>query len=184
MVSGTMAITRATLWAGSGAISAQRGLEAWGANWVFNKNGSQNDLLVIAEEFKNLSTSGAYATDAEVAAASGAAVITASGGAVAVATSLISAASGAATALSIANIAAASGAAVVAGSGAARGGIAAGIELTGMTFVTSMIPSTSGTAVLAAQTRPMSGIYMMAWDTKVPMFVVAYSNGLVSGVAV
>lgn len=72
MVSGIMAITRATLMAGSGAVSAQRGTEAWGANWVFNKSGAQQDLLIIADAFQKLSTSGAYATDAELLAVSGA----------------------------------------------------------------------------------------------------------------
>lgn len=71
MVSGTMEITRATLMAGTAAINTQRGTDAWGANWVFNPSGAQNDVLVIADAFQKLSTSGAYATDAEVDAVSG-----------------------------------------------------------------------------------------------------------------
>lgn len=70
-VSGTMALSAATLFAGSAAITAQRGTDTWGANYVFNASGIQNDILVIAEQFKNLSTSGAFATDAELAAVSG-----------------------------------------------------------------------------------------------------------------
>lgn len=75
MVSGTMALTRTTLMAGSGAVSAQRGTQNWGANWVFSASGAQNDLLVIADAFEKLSTSGAYATDADLAAVSGAITI-------------------------------------------------------------------------------------------------------------
>lgn len=71
-VSGTMAIDRTTLWAGSGAIAAQRGPQTWGANYVFHRDGIQEDILVISEEFKNLSTSGAFATDAELSSVSGA----------------------------------------------------------------------------------------------------------------
>jgi len=77
-VSGTMGITNAVLRAGRSGIEAQRGTDTWGANYVFNASGIQEDLLVIADEFQSLSTSGAYATDAEVAAVSGA--ITISGG--------------------------------------------------------------------------------------------------------
>ena len=71
-VSGTLQIDRNTLFDGSGAITTQRGSETWGANWIFNKQGAQHDILVVAEEFKNLSTSGAYATDTELADVSGA----------------------------------------------------------------------------------------------------------------
>lgn len=71
-VSGTLQLDRTTLFDGSGAILAQRGGSAWGANWLFNKTGAQHDILLVSEEFKNLSTSGAYATDVELANVSGA----------------------------------------------------------------------------------------------------------------
>jgi len=51
-VSGVMAISKATLVAGSGAIGAQRGNDTWGANYVFNPEGLQNDIYQIAETVK------------------------------------------------------------------------------------------------------------------------------------
>lgn len=71
-VSGTLKLDRATFFAGSGAVASQRGDDNWGANYVFAHDGLQNDIYVVAEEFKNLSTSGAFATDAELLAVSGA----------------------------------------------------------------------------------------------------------------
>lgn len=78
-VSGTMAMDRDLLWSGSGAIGTQRGDDIWGANWIYHRDGLQNDILVIAEEYKNLSTSGAYATDSEVYNASGTILVEAGG---------------------------------------------------------------------------------------------------------
>lgn len=52
MVTGTMAISKATLVAGSGAIGAQRGNDTWGANYVFSAGGLQNDIYQIAETVK------------------------------------------------------------------------------------------------------------------------------------
>ena len=49
-VSGTMAITNATLVAGSGSIAAQRGNATWGANYVFNKE----EYAIIGERRKNM----------------------------------------------------------------------------------------------------------------------------------
>ena len=159
MVSGTMAITRTTLYEGKSAIEAQRGTQAWGANWVFNPSGSQNDLLVIAEEFKNLSTSGAFATDAEVLAASGAAVINASGLARTMDTAALATASGTATYL------------VTAG-------------WTSPTLTGNMSMASSGTQLIGSAHMPLSGIVIHSVDTSVPMKIVMYSNGLVSGVAI
>jgi hypothetical protein len=77
MVSGTMAITKATLVAGSGAIGAQRGNETWGANYTFSPSGLQNDIYQVAEVLKDNAsslvpaTSGTYTigtSDAPVAA--------------------------------------------------------------------------------------------------------------------
>ncbi|HLD91502.1 MAG TPA: hypothetical protein VI911_10940 [Patescibacteria group bacterium] len=81
MVSGTMALTEATLKGGSAGIRAQRGDEIWGASWAFASGGAQGDILTLSDVLNNLSTSGAYATDAELLAVSGAlrAVLDASG---------------------------------------------------------------------------------------------------------
>jgi len=49
MVSGAMAVTKATLVAGSVGVKAQRGTETWGANYVFSPSGIQNDVAVIAD---------------------------------------------------------------------------------------------------------------------------------------
>jgi len=128
MVSGTMRIEADTVLAGSGAIATQRGDANWGANWLYNHEGLQNDVYVISEVFKNFSTSGAYATDAEVAAASGAA-----------------------TALAIVNIAAASGAVVITASGKA---VADDIIMSGVIHdeivATLGSPTASGAAVVEA----------------------------------
>lgn len=56
MVSGTMALTKATLISGSGAITAQRGTQTWGANYTFNPSGLQNDILQIGEAFRTVNT--------------------------------------------------------------------------------------------------------------------------------
>ena len=57
-VSGKMEITGATLVAGSAAISAQRGTQEWGANYTFTPSGLQNDILVISDTLKGMSTGG------------------------------------------------------------------------------------------------------------------------------
>lgn len=64
-------IDRNAIWSGAAGINAARGNTTWGAGWLFNSGGIQNDILLFADEFKNLSTSGAYATDAELVRASG-----------------------------------------------------------------------------------------------------------------
>jgi hypothetical protein len=51
-VSGTMAISKATLVTGSGAIGTQRGNDTWGANYVFSAEGLQNDIYQISETVK------------------------------------------------------------------------------------------------------------------------------------
>ena len=48
-VSGTMALSAATFSAGSAAITTQRGTQTWGANYVFNPSGLQNDILVMSD---------------------------------------------------------------------------------------------------------------------------------------
>lgn len=59
MVSGTMALTGATFSEGSAAIVTQRGSDTWGANYVFNPDGLQNDIQVVAD---NLSQGGIVAS--------------------------------------------------------------------------------------------------------------------------
>lgn len=71
-VSGTMIIDQALMLGGRDGIVAQRGPSTWGANYVFHSGGIQEDILVISNVLANLSSSGAYATDAELAAVSGA----------------------------------------------------------------------------------------------------------------
>jgi len=56
---------------GAAHIEAVRGITNWGANWVYNSGGLQGDILAIADTFNSFSTSGAYATDAELAILSG-----------------------------------------------------------------------------------------------------------------
>lgn len=53
-VSGTMALSKATLVAGSVNITVQRGTDTWGANYAFNPNGLQNDIKVIADALSGL----------------------------------------------------------------------------------------------------------------------------------
>ena len=48
-VSGTMAISLATLKGGASAVNAQRGQNTWGANYVFASGGAQNDIGVLAD---------------------------------------------------------------------------------------------------------------------------------------
>lgn len=56
-VSGLMEITKDTLVSGSAQVTAQRGDQTWGANYVFNQKGVQNDVLVIADALSGLYTS-------------------------------------------------------------------------------------------------------------------------------
>lgn len=60
-----------TFLSGAASLEALRGNTNWGANWVFDSGGLQTDVLKIADTFSAFSTSGAYATDAEVSAVSG-----------------------------------------------------------------------------------------------------------------
>lgn len=60
MVSGTMALTVATLKSGSAAVKAQRGTQTWGANYIFSPSGVQNDIAVIADAFVSVKTSGTF----------------------------------------------------------------------------------------------------------------------------
>lgn len=55
-VSGAMAITKATLVAGSAAITAQRGSQTWGANYVFSPSGLQNDIGLMSDVFVDVHT--------------------------------------------------------------------------------------------------------------------------------
>ena len=56
---------------GSAALEAVRGTGTWGAGYVFGSGGLTNDIKVISDTFKNFSTSGSFATDAELGAISG-----------------------------------------------------------------------------------------------------------------
>lgn len=49
MVKEPMAVDAATMKAGSDAIKAQRGTQTWGANYVFNGNGLQNDIYTLSD---------------------------------------------------------------------------------------------------------------------------------------
>ncbi len=139
-VSGTMELNRTTLMSGRSAIESQRGTNTWGANWVYSSGGAQEDVLLISEELSNLSTSGAYATDAELAAVSGAITT-----------------SGSFTAPTI------------------NSGIIDNV----------LLPDASGVVDLGTANLPFSsGAYFEAADTGVPMQLIIYANGLVSGVAV
>lgn len=66
MVSGTMALSKTTLVTGAEAVKAQRGTQTWGANYVFNSNGLQNDINVISDALSGVyngfvpQTSGTY----------------------------------------------------------------------------------------------------------------------------
>jgi hypothetical protein len=60
MVSGTMALTVATLTSGSSAVKAQRGTQTWGANYTFSPSGLQNDIAVIADALAATGTSGTF----------------------------------------------------------------------------------------------------------------------------
>lgn len=153
-VSGTMKVSIATMLAGSGDIGIQRGNDNWGANWLYNPDGAQNDILTIAESFANFSTSGAYATDAEVAAASGAAVDTASG----LADTAVLAVSGAIT----------------------NSGAFTNPTVTGDIDLGSSGVSNLGSA---ANPIVASGIFMQAADSTAVMQLYILANGLVSGVA-
>jgi hypothetical protein len=159
MVSGTMAITRATLMSGSGAIGAQRGNQNWGANWVYNPQGAQNDILVIADTFEKFSTSGAYATDAEVAAVSGA--ITTSG------------------TLTAARLTSP----VITGGTQFQPAITSG-SLLDCQLGSDLRMVSSGVQKIGSNAYPIavSGIYMNN-TAGVPMRLVIYSNGSVSGIA-
>lgn len=77
MISGTMKVSQSTMIGGRSGLQSQRGMYNWGANWVYNSGGLQEDILTISDVLSNLSTSGAYATDAELASVSG--TITGSG---------------------------------------------------------------------------------------------------------
>lgn len=61
----------AAIRSGLAHIEKVRGITNWGANYVFNSGGLQQDILQIGEAFRTFSTDGAYATDAEVAVISG-----------------------------------------------------------------------------------------------------------------
>ena len=152
MVSGTMAINRTTLMAGRASIEAQRGLAVWGANYVYASGGLQEDILLISEELANLSTSGAFATDAELAAVSG------------TLTTEIDT-----------DVASASGAITTSGT----------LNYPSITNLNANVTlSSSGTIGIGSAAAPLSsGIFIEAADTSVPMRLVVYANGLVSGVA-
>ena len=53
-VSGTMALSITTLNLGGDAISAQRGTQTWGANYVFSPSGLQNDIHIIADSLSGV----------------------------------------------------------------------------------------------------------------------------------
>lgn len=59
------------LYSGIAYLDLVRGSGTWGANWVYNDGGLQRDIRLISNEFTNFSTSGAFATDAELSAVSG-----------------------------------------------------------------------------------------------------------------
>jgi hypothetical protein len=90
---------------GSAALEAVRGTGTWGAGYVFGSGGLTNDIKVLSDTFKNFSTSGSFATDAELAAVSGYITTQIASGPFAsgsftkltVATDIVSAASGIAT---------------------------------------------------------------------------------------
>lgn len=156
-VSGTMAVSQATMLGGRSGINAQRGTKTWGANYIYNSGGIQEDILTVSDVLANLSSSGGYATDAEVLAASGAAVITASGGAVTVSAAAILAASGAIT----------------------SSGTFDTPTVTG-----DVLFSASGSSSIGSVASPIiaSGIFMKAVGGTTVQ-IVAYANGMVSGVA-
>jgi hypothetical protein len=203
-----MKLGRTAFWAGSGAVAAQRGNDAWGASWAFNPDGAQGDILLVSEEFKNLSTSGAYATDVEVVAASGGAVVNASG----ISVYLDNIVSG----TLVSQIAAASGAAVTTASGAAIW-LDSGALINAMTAISgyltgdpgygpgpvlfysgslyypvlfnaqinaSIMPYISGVLAIGAASKPISnsGIVMEGPGGS-PYAIVVMAGGLISGVA-
>jgi len=64
-------VNPAAILSGSAHLEAVRGVGSWGAGWVFGSGGLTNDVKVLSDTFKYLSTSGSYATDAELSNASG-----------------------------------------------------------------------------------------------------------------
>ena len=108
-VSGTMALSQATFIGGNAGIKAQRGTATWGANYVFNPSGLQNDIYVMSD----------YLATVDAAA-----------------------------------------------------------------FSTGITPDVSGSYYVGTDAYPLaaSGAVFEAADTNVPMKLVIYANGLVSGV--
>jgi hypothetical protein len=161
-VSGTMFVTRATFWQGSSAILTQRGSDTWGANYLYNSDGLQNDILMIADEFENLSVSGAFATDAEVALASGAAVLNASG----IAATEIDA-----------DVAALSGTLVTSQTFTYP-------TLVSGSFSSNIRPSTSGDVRIGTSDYPLAASGIIMSNASGAFYIYVKSDGTVSGVFV
>jgi hypothetical protein len=166
-VSGTMGINRSTLLAGSGQLELQRGTATWGANWIYNRQGLQGDILVISQTLAGLSTSGSYATDAELASVSGA--ITTDG----------SFTRGTFTSGTLEWPTLESG---VYTSGTFTGGTFEAPVINSGIVSNAIVAEISGVPFIGRPDTPFnSGIYIIADDTSRVMKIIVHSNGLVSG---
>lgn len=196
---------------GSAAIEAVRGPGTWGANWLFASGGATNDIKVLADTVKYLSTSGAYATDAELSALSGyvaggpfpsgrfTKLVAGSGN-----FDQITAASGNyTTTLTTATFTATSGnptfgtmtAATIQPSlaitptrvgttlGTPALPIASG-DFTKITVATEVVSAVSGTAIIGSKYNPIraSGLYMVAANNNTVWALSIQADGSVSGV--
>lgn len=181
MKTGGLSIDRNALNSGLAHLDTIRGTTTWGANYVFHSGGLQNDVRIISEEFSNLSTSGSFATDAEVATSVGLLSGYISSGTMTI--------TGNATDAEVASaISTVSGYLVASGTTynqpTMNEPVMAGPIATNLTIVTAAAPSTSGTVGLGTAAAPFDTFTIASTDTGVPMSLVVYANGLVSGIAV
>jgi hypothetical protein len=159
---------------GSAALEAVRGTGTWGAGYLYSSGGLTNDIKVISDTMKYLSTSGAYATDAELYAVSGflrtsiTELQTASGG---IKTALNSASGTVISAISTL-------------SGYIVSGPFPSGSFTNLTVATDIVSAVSGTATIGSKYNPIraSGLYMRAANSNVVMALSLQADGTLSGV--